>query len=135
MCLFLNGCGCTSVCIHVCVEGRGEPQMSTLEMAPYTSFETGYLTGLEFTNWARLDCQLVTGIFLPLFQHHWDYKHTPPCLEFLREFWKLNEGLYPLRQACCYLSQLHIPELNGVIKTIIPLPWILSIQCAGKNLC
>lgn len=63
VCLWYRGCPCPCVCL--CGSQKtisGVPSSGTVHLA----FETGYLTDLELTKWARMAGLRTSGIYLPV---------------------------------------------------------------------
>lgn len=72
---------CVHVHAHVC-RARGHPLVSYSGTLPCSTSVTGSLTGLEFTNYARL-----SGQRIPISASQYrDYKNQPPHLAFLCGF-------------------------------------------------
>lgn len=69
-------CGCACMCVHMCMEAKGQPQALLLSRRhPPVCLETGSLTGLELLKWALCAGQRAPRICVCV-SPRLDCKHT-----------------------------------------------------------
>lgn len=84
--------------------------MSFLKSAAHLIFESGCLTGLEFSNSAEQDGRCPRRPSCPLHHLHWDYKSEPPCTTFYPSTRKLvgHALTEPCPQFCFALLEVYL---------------------------
>lgn len=77
----------------------------------HLALETGSLTGLDLTKWAKLAGHGVSGNSLTLALSYWDYKHVLLHLAFSHGLWRSKLRSSGLCDKCfsqCAISQTYV---------------------------